>query len=341
MITTLQGIDFDDILLVPKVSSLESRGDVSLKTYLGTTKYLDSITLEVPIVASPMKGIVGLELIKRLSRLGGIGILHRFYTDQAKRLSDIEELFLSNSMFGVAVGLNDDFYCRAANMGASLVCIDVANGYLASVRRFVEQVSRYMVNNHFKCNVMAGNVATYDGAESLYNSGATIIRVGIGSGKLCSTRNNTGIGVPQLSAISDCSFLRKEHYTQVLRMAPWSVVADGGIRNSGDAVKALAFGANAVMLGSLFARCHESDHNGEIQGSASREFQEEFYGEVQKSVEGIRISADKIVPLSTFIEEFSWNIRSGMAYLGERSIQNMHLYDIDMVYTGKGSIKSL
>ena len=315
-----RGVDFDDVLLIPGVSdSISSREEVDISTYLGKIK------LKIPIIASPMKGIVGIGIIRGIFDAGGIGILHRFHNNDSDRENIIGNLWDAGGDFGIAVGLDDDFYHLALAKGASIICIDVANGYLPSVRRFVDEIATCITKKNYSCEVMAGNVATMDGAQSLYDAGASIIRVGIGSGQLCTTRNNTGIGVPQLTAISDC-------------IGDWYVVADGGIRNSGDAVKALAVGADAVMIGSLFGHCNESEHDGHISGMASEEFQKQFYGEVKKSVEGITKECEKSVSLETFLKEFSWNMKSAFTYLNSNNITALQA-TAQFINTGRGSIK--
>lgn len=313
-----QGYELADVFLVPKHSTISSRSEVDLSSKIG------NIELKIPILASPMAGIIGIELIKELGRLGGIGILHRFYNDPLKRAIDVVRLMHSATNFGVAVGLNDDYYMETCEAGANIICIDVANGYLDSVLEFTSEVATYIKTHGFNCYVMSGNVATYDGAKNLANYGADLIRVGIGSGQLCTTRMNTGVGVYQGTAIQDCSYFeypyqelgRKETKVKL----EWTVVADGGIKTSGDIVKALGLGADYVMIGSMFSNCFESDHNGKIQGMASREFQEQFYGEVYKSVEGIQIEAVKDISLEDMINELCWNIRSGFSYLNARNI---------------------
>jgi len=332
-----QGYEFDNILLVPQPSSITSRETVDLITDIG------GLTLKIPIIASPMSGIVGIDLIKELGRLGGIGILHRFYNYKDKRLTDIETLEHSATNFGVAVGLWDDCYMEACVAGASIICVDVANGYLDSVLDFTNEIATYINNHNYNCLVMSGNVATFDGAKRLYDNGAKLIRVGIGSGQLCTTRKNTGVGVPQATAIQDCSYYLNDidllEIGKRERANPktdWHVVADGGIKNSGDAVKALGCGADLLMLGSLFASCFESDNNGKIQGMASREFQEQFYGEVKKSVEGIQKKAEKTQVLYQFIDEFIWNMKSGFTYLNSMDINQLH-EGMEFVETGHGT----
>lgn len=307
-----QGYELDDLLLVPQPSQVNSREDVDLSVHI------KNFSLSIPIIASPMKGIVGIELIEKIGELGGIGILHRFYNDPVERMKDLDTLADHGCKFGVAVGLNDDFYKEAIEEGASIILVDVANGYLESVYNFTGKIYDFISKYAFTginddCLLMAGTVATSEGARRLADAGADLVRVGLGSGQLCTTRKNTGIGVYQATALDDCS------YVDV------GIVADGGIKNSGDAVKALALGADMVMIGSLFANCFESDHNGKIAGMASKEFQEQYYGEVKKSVEGIQKDAVKQVSLEDMLKEFTWNMRSGFTYCNAQHIQALQI----------------
>jgi IMP dehydrogenase len=317
-----QGYELSDVLIFPKRSGVISRGDVDLSVNLGFGK----LKLDIPVVASPMEGIVGVKIIVELGRLGGLGILHRFYNDEVKRTKDLNKLMSSDVKFGVAVGLEDSFYMNALGNGANVICIDVANGYLLSVLDFTEKIANYIDRHGFCCSLMSGTVATYDGGKDLSDCGADIVRVGLGSGNLCVTRRNTGIGVPQFTALQNCQSLN------------CSIIADGGIKTSGDAVKALAAGGDLLMLGSLFGNCKESDHNGRIRGMASREFQEQFYGEVKKSVEGIQKKAKKKYHLKDFITEFTWNMKSAFTYLNSRTIAELQ-YNPEFITAGSGSIQ--
>lgn len=306
-----KGYEFDDVMLVPKLSTVESRDNVDTQVYLGP------IELGIPIIASPMKGIVGPELIVELDRLGGLGILHRFYEDDAMYRSALS--WVSNATnWGVAIGLDSVFYKDILDyMGCPLICIDVANGYLSSVTRKVEEVANYISTNNYDTLLMVGNVVTVEGADSLNDAGADVIRVGIGSGGLCITRQVTGIGIPQFSAIMDCD----EGYCDY-------IVADGGIRYSGDIVKAIAAGADLVMIGSLFSRAHESENGGKIYGMASRRLQEEYY-HTTKSIEGIEKVAEKTDTLEDIINELVWGIKSACTYL---NVNNMRSLDLDVEF---------
>ena len=317
-----QGYELSDVMIVPKHSNINNRnGDLSVT--------IDNLKLKIPIIASPMSGIVGTKLIKELDEVGGIGILHRFYSNESKRMKDCDFLRRTTKNFGIAVGLKDDFYKNALDYGASIIIPDIANGYINSLLNFTEEISAYIAKYNYKCLLMSGTVATYEGAKDLYNSGAKLVRVGIGSGNLCITRRSTAIGVPQFTAIQDC--LPKENQN-------WYVVADGGIKTSGEAVVALAAGADLLMMGSLFGNCFESSHNGKIKGMASKEFQEQFYGEVKKSVEGIQKKAIKNIHLKDFINKFTWNMKSSFTYLNSETIADLQS-NAEFILCGKNSIQ--
>lgn len=319
----LQGYDFDDLLLIPKNSSINSRMDVNTGVDLSNTLHLD-----IPIIASPMKGIVGVNLITKLSELGGIGILHRFADSKAKWKQDINQLVLSESKFGLAIGLNDyESLDYALSVGTNIVCVDVANGYLESVKEFCLKIESMIHNTD--ALLMAGNVATTDGFKALEDSGVDLIRVGIGPGTLCTTRNVTGVGVPQLTAIDWCSYAG--NYSKL--------IADGGIRNSGDMVKALAMGADAVMIGSLFAKSFESEHNGIIYGMASKKLQEEYYHNT-KSVEGLEMETTQTDTLQDIVDGLVWGLKSACTYLGASNSSDLY-YHSNFIAVGNGSIKKL
>lgn len=323
----LKGYDYDDLLLIPKPSKVNSRDEVNLSVNL-----YDVLQLRVPIVASPMKGIISPEMIIGMSKLGGIGILHKFYKDKLQWQSDISKIKDYN--FGVAVGLEEDnLYKKALDNGTKIICIDVANGYLDSVLNKVREIKNYMIDHGFlrQCLLMAGNVTTYSGAWRLYQNGAELIRVGIGSGGQCSTRETTGVGYPQLSAINDCYEKRDA----------WTVVADGGINKYGKATKALAMGAELIMLGSILGRTFESaNDNGVIRGMASESFQEEYYDNVKeiKSVEGIETKVEKDISLEKLIKRLIGGIRSACTYLNANNLDELRK-NAEWIETGSGTLK--
>ena len=242
MNVTRKGYDFDDLLMIPRFTRMDSREEVDISTDLGK-----GLKLGLPIIGSPMVGIMSESLCKELDNRGSIGVLHRFVKDW--QLPILEQ----SPMLGIAVGLGEyekAFY--AIDKQVAILCIDVANGYLNAVLEMTEELSKYIENSNSITSLMAGNIADEDGFIDLANAGATLIRVGIGPGHLCTTRNKTGVGVPQLTAVDDCVQASDKYFSGMVK-----VIADGGIRNSGDLAKVLALGAHAGMIGSLLGKTYE------------------------------------------------------------------------------------
>lgn len=307
----IKTFDYSNVYLVPKPSDINSRDEVDLSVHLPM-----DIDLDIPIIASPMKGITSPEIISGMANHGGIGIQHRFYDNEQEWEADNNQALAGMNdtfYFGNAVGLNDERYKKALDYGASIICVDVANGYLEKVKKFCEQVANHIQLYSYNALLMSGNVINFPGMLELAMSGVRLIRIGIGTGNLCTTREVTGIGYGQISAIQDCCWKKQEGVY---------LVADGGIRSSGDAIKALAAGANLVMLGSLLGKTYESSHNGLIYGMASRKLQDEYYHSV-KSIEGIEKEMEKTVSLDEFLSEFTYGMKSAMTYVGARNIKEL------------------
>jgi IMP dehydrogenase/GMP reductase len=296
--------DRSSVYMLPHPSSVNHRDDVDLSVDLGVFK------LKIPIICSPMKGIVNPELVLKMDEWGGIGILHRFVTDEefTENISIVQ-----GHKFGVAVGMNDTRYKFAMDVGANILCVDLANGYLSDLLIFCDAVSKYAYVNNYKTLVMAGNVVTFDGAQQVSNCGVNLVRVGIGTGGLCSTRQQTKIGRGHFTTLQDYSEGRQGFY----------VVSDGGIKNPGDVVLDLAAGADLVMVGSLFGQTYESaNHNGSIYGMASEKIQNEYYGYV-KSIEGREVEMKQTMRFDDFMGQFLYSMRSSFTYQGARNIQEL------------------
>lgn len=303
-------LSFDDILLVPQHSSVSSRKDVSVRTAIG--KGLSSISLDVPVIAAPMDTVCEWEMAVAIREAGGIGITHR-YMSIAEQSRHIKMAKANGAIAGGSVGAVGDFEYDASDLleaGAAFILIDVANGH-SDHAVYATKRLRTMLGRD--AHIMAGNVSTWEGYEKLAEAGADSIRVGIGGGSVCTTRVVTGHGVPTLASIMDIRNNFK--YGE----GP-SIIADGGIRNSGDAAKALAAGASAVMLGRMLAGTKESP--GEIvegrkvfRGMASAEAQHEGRGAVS-GVEGITTTVPFIGEVGDVVEDIASGLRSALSYTG-------------------------
>jgi len=312
--------DFDDVLIKPVPSSVNSRSDVDI-----SVKLSDFLTLKFPIIASPMRGIVDASFASKLSDLGGLAILHRFYDTDKEMYEEAETLIGKN--FGLSIGLNDKNYLNLLDYNPSILCIDLANGYTDSVLKFCAEVKNEIIRKHFHTLLMCGNVCTPLGVQRLKSNGVDIVRFGVGNGGLCSTRNVTGIGIPQVTG------LMKSSYIVV------SICSDGGLRNSGDFVKAIVAGADLAMAGSLFGQTYESPADNSIYGMASRKLNEMKYTQI-KSIEGIEKAIEKKWSLQQFVEEFSWGIKSAGTYLNARNLDEIRTNG-EFILAGTGSIKNL
>lgn len=321
--TLEQGFDFDDVLVVPRYSNVNSRDEVDISVDLK-----GKFKLQFPVIASPMRGIVNAEFCIKLAELGGIGILHRFHGSYMDWMEEIEKISEAK-LFGLAVGLRDSNYIEFLKYKPNILCVDVANGGTQTLIDFCKQVKKYILERSPDTLLMSGNVATYNTFQNLIDAGVDLVRVGLGGGALCSTRNVTGIGVPQMSAIADCS------------KSNGILVADGGIRNSGDAVKCFASGADVLMIGALFGQTYESPSQDTIYGMASKRLQQdEMHFTAVKSIEGIEKAVEKKMSLKEFVDEFSWGIRSAGTYLNAKNIEQIRT-NSKFILSGKGSIKQL
>lgn len=289
------GYGYDDVILEPQFSDLGSRAD----PFIGPLNL--AFRLDIPIISSPMDTVTEEEMAIFMARKGGLGIIHRYMSieDQVMKVEKVRERFF----VGASVGANDSLeriYALIA-AGADLLAVDVAHGDSEVVYNTIRRIK----DASPKTYVLSGNIATADGAERADKAGADAIRVGIGAGSACTTRLVAGVGVPQLTAI-----LRASEGTRK------PIVADGGIKHSGDIVKAIAAGADAVMVGSLFAGYPVTPRPGSYRGMASYEALSLYKGTKSVTVEGEAFD----VPIrSDFEDHFDGiirGIRQGFAYLG-------------------------
>ena len=308
------GITFDDVLLIPAYNHYESRRlvDISITDKSGKLK------LGIPVMTSNMDTITEHQMANFIGEKGGIGVLHRFLSIER----NIEEFKKCKYPVFVSIGCSEKDFERAMALrdaGASHFCIDVAHGHARYVGKTLKQLRDALPD---AC-LMAGNVATYAGADYLASCGADVIKVGIGGGSVCSTRIKTGFGVPMLTSIQECARVDR------------SIVADGGIRTPGDVVKAIAFGADFVMLGGMLAGTRptpgpvvtKSDGSQvkEYRGMASREAQEDFLGGMPewKTAEGVATEVPYREDESAVLADIVGGLRSGLTYGGSNTIREL------------------
>ena len=323
MVTIKESLTFDDVLLLPKYSDvLPSETDISLSL---TSK----IKLRVPFLSSAMDTVTESRMAIAIAEAGGIGIIHRNLNikEQTKEIIKVKKKKL---FVGAAVGTNKDDIDRAKSLianGCDLIVIDTAHGHSKKVLKILSKLKK-LENSIPFC---VGNIATAEAAKKLYNSGADIIKIGIGPGSICTTRMVAGIGVPQISAILEVK--------NALKKKKVKIISDGGIKFSGDIAKALAAGADAIMMGSIFAGTDESPGKkfkfkgklykqyrgmGSIgamsSGSANRYFQKNFKDKSKFVPEGVEGRVEYKGSISKIIYQLQGGLRSSMGYIGAKNL---------------------
>ena len=310
------GLSYGDVLLIPHRSPVDSRSDVDL-----STNFTPSVDLETPLVSAAMDTVTEADLAIALSQAGGLGVLHRFLTPD-EQAAQVETVTAADEQVAAAVGINEDHVARAEAVvaaGVDALVVDVAHGHLERTLSVVTELDQAFPET----DLVAGNVATPAGVEDLAAAGADCIKVGIGPGSHCTTRKVAGAGVPQLTAVDDCA--------TAADAAGVTICADGGIRTSGDAVKALMAGADTVMLGSLFAGTAEAPGAViEVDGTrykrsrgmattAAAEKRDDKEADVRAD-EGVEALTPFKGPVEDVVGEFTAGIQSGLSYCGGHTI---------------------
>ena len=325
MVPIKEALTFDDVTLVPKYSEiLPSEVDTSIKL----TKFLK---LKIPLLSSAMDTVTESKMAIAIGRAGGIGVIHR-NLDIKKQILEIQKVKKHKILVGAAVGAGPKEFERASAIlkeNVDLIVVDTAHGHTKKVLEIIRFIKK---KKNKKTALCAGNVATAQAAKFLKKLGVDIIKVGIGPGSICTTRLVAGIGVPQLSAILNVR--------NGVRDKNVKIISDGGIKYSGDLAKAFAAGADAVMIGSLFAGTDETPgklikKNGKLfksfrgmgsvgamnKGSADRYFQskqKDISKYVPEGVEGLAKYKGKV---SNVIYKLVGGLRSSMGYLGSKQIK--------------------
>jgi IMP dehydrogenase len=327
MDTIKEALTFDDVLLIPKYSSvLPSNTNISFKL----TK---KIKLKVPFFSSAMDTVTESKMSIAIAKEGGMGIIHR-NLDIKKQSKEVKKVSDKKLLVGAAIGTNLEDLDRTKSLldnGVDIIVIDTAHGHSEKVLKTLTKIKKIVKN----IPVCVGNIATGDAAKKLYNSGADILKVGIGPGSICTTRMVAGIGVPQISAILDVK--------KALSKKKIKIISDGGIKFSGDIAKALAAGADAIMMGSIFAGTDESPgkkfkSNGKIYkqyrgmgsigamsaGSANRYFQKKFKDKSKFVPEGVEGRVEYKGKVSKIIYQLQGGLRSSMGYIGAKNLEEIN-----------------
>lgn len=327
-------VSFDDVLLVPQYSDIESRSQVSLACELGKIK------LELPVISSPMDTVTEDKMSVEISQAGGLGIVHRYNTVAGQCEIISRAYYAGAKNIGAAVGMGSDCLERSDSVvrsGANVICVDVAHGHHSMMEKTLK-----LLKDKFGADVhiMAGNVATLEGFDALASWGADSVRVGIGGGSICSTRLVSGHGVPTLQSVLDCS--QTEH-------SDVSIIADGGIKTTGDMVKALAAGADFVMVGSMLAGTNASPGDTFIgqdkkkykvyRGMASRNAQTDWRGK-SSTPEGVSTTIPYKGPVEAVLKDIRGGICSGLSYSGARQLDDFRARSRFVRQTTAGSRES-
>ena len=317
-------LDYSDVLFRPKRSTLKSRKDVDLNRKY-TFKHSRSSWKGIPIIASNMDGVGEIDVAKKLSS-------HKLMTALTKQhdINQIGTIYKKNIFFdsiALSCGTSKDSYNRLNSIlkkypKFKFICIDVANGYSENFSNFVSEVRK----KYPKKTIIAGNVVTADMTQELVLSGADIVKVGIGPGSVCTTRIQTGVGYPQLSAVMECA--------DAAHGLGAHIIADGGCTCPGDVAKGFGAGADFVMLGGMLAGHKEGggdiiEENGtkfiEFYGSSSEEANEKHYGGLAnyRSSEGKKVKIRMKNSLENTIRDILGGVRSSCTYVGASSLKQL------------------
>lgn len=338
-----KGLTFDDVLLIPAESHvLPNEVDLS-------TKLADNIKLNIPLISAGMDTVTEGAMAIAMALQGGLGVVHKNMSIQAQagEVANVKSVVVPSNatkaavddqnrlLCAAAVGVTSDTFERAEALleaGADAIVIDTAHGHSAGVLRKIKEF-----REHFpKQTLIAGNVATGDATRALFDAGVDVVKVGIGPGSICTTRIIAGVGVPQITAIYDAASAAREYHKPI--------IADGGIKYSGDVVKALAAGGNAVMLGSMLSGTTEApgdifEENGKkfkrYRGMGSVGAMAQAHGSSDRYFQGGVNEANKLVPegvearveykgdVSDVVFQIDGGLRSGMGYCGAANIPEL------------------
>jgi IMP dehydrogenase len=321
-----QSLTYDDISLIPtEVSRIKSRTEVSTNcSFLG-------LKLNVPVISSPMDSVTGIEMAKELSNLGSLGIVNRFDSS----LDSVLNSKNGKGIKAISIALNTNLKTIEKIAAKNyLICIDTANANNKEVLRKTE-----MIKKKFNVKVIVGNIAHGASLEQLENAGADAVRVGIGSGSVCTTSIQTGIGIGQVSSLLNILFARKDKKLKI------KIIADGGVKSPGDVAKAIALGADVVMLGRMLSGTRETPgevikYNGQLwkkyRGSASFgvKMRNEF-------IEGEETMVAYKGAVKSVIDGISDGLKSSMSYMNCFNLEELRKIETFAVLSNSSYLERL
>lgn len=338
-----EGLTFDDVLLIPAESHVLPN-EVDLQTELAP-----NLKLKIPLISAGMDTVTEGAMAIAIALQGGLGVIHKnmSISAQAGEVANVKNVVVPSNiakaavddqnrlLVAAAIGVTSDTFERAEALlekGADAIVIDTAHGHSAGVLRKIKEIRTHFPN----VTLIAGNIATSDAARALFDAGVDVVKVGIGPGSICTTRVVAGVGVPQITAIYDAATAAQEYDKPI--------IADGGMQYSGDIVKALGAGGNAVMLGSMLSGTTEAP--GEIFESEGQKFKTyrgmgsvgamaQAHGSSDRYFQGGVNEANKLVPegvearvpykgdVSDIVFQIIGGLRSGMGYVGAATIADL------------------
>jgi IMP dehydrogenase len=319
------GLSYDDVLLVPQHSHINSRSEVDIKTQI-----TPRVKIKLPLISINMTDVTGPEMAIALGKLGALGFLHRF-TSPEKQADMVLRVKKEKVLVGAAVGIRNGHLARSEKLvkaGVDILTIDVAHGAMQKTIDTTKELKRKFGN---KVDIISGVVATYEGAMALFKAGADSVRVGVGPGTICTTRITTGVGVPQITAVMEATRAAKKYKRTIL--------CDGGTKNSGDIVKGLAAGASAVVIGSQFAGTNEApgkilirkNKKYKAYNASTSLIEKRNHAKTLKNtskdylnhIEGVKATVPYKGPVSKVVSRMEANIKSGFSYCGAKDIKTL------------------
>ena len=321
-----EALTFDDVLLVPKYSSVLP-SETNLNINLG-----NNLNLKIPFLSSAMDTVTESNMATSIAQKGGLGIIHRNLS-VSEQVKEIKKVKKKKLIVGAAVGTANEDLVRVKSIleaGVDLIVIDTAHGHSENVIKILNKIKKIVS----KTPICVGNIASGEAAHKLYNEGADILKVGIGPGSICTTRMIAGIGVPQITAVMEVK--------KTMKNKKIKIISDGGIKFSGDIIKALAAGADAIMMGSIFAGTEESPGKkfkyknkfyktyrgmGSIgamsSGSSNRYFQKNHKDKSKFVPEGVEARVVYKGSVYEILYQLQGGLKSSMGYIGAKTIKEI------------------